>query len=188
MTVSHSAFDDALRKAQIAVDPSQADGTLIGMLCMQPEMSLATWIGVLLEDSAADSVGQAALEEVAAQAGRRRAHIESEDLEFAPLLPADTLGLVARLRALGEWCSGYLYGLAVGGLKEFKLLSEAGQEFLQDATDLTRLVSRPEPEAIDENRYMELVEYVKVGVLTVLSETGGPHAASPGKDGGPALH
>lgn len=188
MNVDHPAFDDALRRAQIAVDASQADGTLTGMLCMQPGMSLATWIGVLLEDSAVDSVSQVALEAVVEQAGQRRAQLASDDLEFAPLLPTDSLALDLRLRALGEWCSGFLYGLAVGGLEEFENLSETGQEFLRDATDLTRLVGRPEPEAVDENRYMELVEYVRVGVLTVVSEARGKPVARSERSDDQVLH
>ena len=188
MTTAHSILEDALQKANVATDASQAEGTLTGMLCMQPEMSAATWIGVLLEDSAADAVSQHAVEELARCAQQRRQALSSDDLEFAPLLPADTASLEARQRALGEWCSGFLYGLAVGGLKDFNLLSETGREFLEDATELTRLVARPEPEAIDEQRYMELVEYVKVGVLTVAAEAASHLAGAAGADSTSSLH
>ncbi len=166
----HAELTEALIVARIAVDPAQAEGTLTGMLCLQPQMSMAKWIGVILEDTASETVTQAALEELSGCGTRTRDMLQSDDLEFTPSLPPDAVALNERLRALGEWCSGYLYGLAVAGLADFDALSEQGREFIEDVTDLTRLVARPEPEAIDESRYMELVEYVKIGVLSMADE------------------
>lgn len=172
MTSLHTELSDALAHCGIGLDPAQAHGTLIGMCSADHDISLGRWIGVMLEDTATDQVGADALAELAKCGEVFTAAISSPDLEFEPVLPEDAASLEARLRALGEWCGSFLYGVAVGGVTELDALAEDSREFVQDLSEFTRLAARACAGNEAEEQYVELVEYVRVGVLNLYAELG----------------
>ena len=92
--------------------------------------------------------------------------------EFYLLLPEDNAPLVTRAEALGEWCQGFLYGLAAGGLKEDTKLPENSQEIMRDMLEISRASADEDAEMdeADEIALMELVEYVRTGVLLINEE------------------
>lgn len=99
------------------------------------------------------------------------------EFRFAPLLPADEETLAARASALGEWCEGFLLGLSLGGLDERSSLSGDERELITDLAEIARIDPDAGDGEEDEQAYAELVEYVRVAVLTV---SGGPDGGDPG--------
>ena len=103
------------------------------------------------------------------------------DLEFYPCLPEDEAPVKMRIRALGDFCSGFTYGIGIANAaRGSKPLPDDTQEIIEDfqaidAADVndTSGTSNAQSES-DTNKeelmYHELLEYVRVGVLLILEE------------------
>ncbi len=85
---------------------------------------------------------------------------------FILLLPEDDAALLLRTEALSEWCSGFLFGLALGGFREDAPMPDNISEVMKDFSEISRagFVGDAGDET-DETAYMEIVEYVRMGVL-----------------------
>ncbi|TNF37573.1 MAG: YecA family protein, partial [Gammaproteobacteria bacterium] len=85
--------------------------------------------------------------------------------------PTDEADLIERTEALAEWCQGFTYGLVAGGLKQQAELPVDSAEIIRDLTEIARagLDEELQDEA-DEDAYMQLHEYVRMGVLLINEE------------------
>lgn len=98
-------------------------------------------------------------------------HLHDDALGFHPLLPADSAALPVRARALGEWCEGFLFGLALGGLREDMALPDTVREVMQDFYEISHSGFHQDvPDEADEVAYTEIAEYVRVSVLLLHEE------------------
>lgn len=120
----------------------------------------------------------------------------ADDMSFALLLPEDYAALDARVTAIGEWTGSFLAGLVVGlgegEAESFASLPEEVQEIVRDFSAITEIdlpgdavaagkdaaatkekvaagkdAADPGEEA--EADLMQVQEFVKVGVLLVMS-------------------
>ena len=92
-------------------------------------------------------------------------------LGFVLLLPADDEPLAQRTDALGHWCSGFLYGLALGGIREDAELPDTVSEIMKDFYEISHARFAYEvTDDADEEAYMEIVEYVRMSVLLLHAE------------------
>jgi len=102
------------------------------------------------------------------------AQIDSSSFEFLPLLPDDDFPLSERLASLGEWCQGFLYGLGNSRSSSDIEAAEDIAEALDDLASISHVQVLDESEsayeADDEVDYAELVEYIRVAVLTISGE------------------
>jgi hypothetical protein len=104
---------------------------------------------------------------------RRETHAALANPESPPdlLLPPDHLPLAQRAAAFGEWCQGFVYGLASGKALDFKCLSADVREIITDFTQFTSLdLEADDDEDGLEAAYADLVEYARVGVQLVFLE------------------
>lgn len=167
----HAVYDalaQGLTRSGAVQNPADVHGALTGMLCVNHKANpLAA-----LDDDPDDALRAelAALREMTLEG------LFDPDMGFAPVLPDDETGLEARVHALARWCSGFLYGLAsqAGDADEFdlsRLTPEAG-EVVNDLTELSRVGLTDEDHQGEsaETDYMELVEYVRVGVQMIFME------------------
>lgn len=107
-------------------------------------------------------------------------------MSFAPLLPGDDAVLAERLEALGQWCGGFLAGLAAGlarrGAGSLEDCPEEVREIVRDFAAIARvdpLSTGAGAAAVDtgerrageseEADLVELEEFVKVGVLLIMT-------------------
>ncbi len=94
-----------------------------------------------------------------------------ESLGFDVLLPADSAPLSVRTRALSEWCEGFLYGLALGGVRQGAATTEMVEEVMKDFYDISHAGFVTEaPNEDDEVAYAEIVEYLRISVLLLYQE------------------
>jgi uncharacterized protein YgfB (UPF0149 family) len=108
--------------------------------------------------------------------------LEDDEFGFVLWLPDDEEPLEERIVALGQWCSGFLVGLACGG--KLDTLTEEATEAIDDLQQIARAeMSAPGPaddeneeaeNEEDENAFVEIVEYVRVVVLMMQEEFRGP--------------
>jgi uncharacterized protein YgfB (UPF0149 family) len=159
----------------------ESHGVLCGMLCAQGATDAAQWmLHVLGERGETSGVLQ--------QAGRQLLQIHQisveqmndSDVEFELMLPDDDEPLEARVEALGLWCQGFVYGLAVGGVKEDTELPDDSKELIGDILEISRagyvvddvadLNADMDDDEEDEVAFMEVAEYVRMGVLLIYEE------------------
>ncbi len=151
---------------------AEAHGMLSGIVCVQGRAQPTLWLeqvlgeGNTLSAAAQDCAG--VLEDVQNDIV---SSLNDDALGFELMLPPDSASLPVRTRALAEWCGGYLYGLALGGIREAVALPESVREVMQDFQELSRAgFSDAPPDESDEVAYAEIVEFMRVSVLLVHEE------------------
>ena len=100
-----------------------------------------------------------------------RRSLEDEEFDFQPLLPDDDAEIAVRVRALADWCRGFLaaYALMVadtdgGGL------GEETSEILKDMAAIANADHEgdgEEQEEEAESHFFELVEYLRFATLNL---------------------
>jgi hypothetical protein len=151
---------------------AEAHGLLAGMICAGGMPTPAVWLGHLLGEG--NTPGTAARES-ADLLDRLRTDIirqfDDDGFGFTLLLPHDEAPLGERTRELGRWCAGFLYGLALGGVREDVAVSDIVSEVMKDFYEISHadFVDESTDEA-EEAAYMEIVEYVRMSVLLLYAE------------------
>lgn len=175
-----SAYGDAMSVAE-------CHGVLCGMVSCNPALDGGDWAGRLLSGELDGTTQEGGAIEV--EAGDRatlkalvedvKAQLADEELEFQPLLPDDEEQIDERIAALGDWCEGYLYGLSLGGLKEFTAFSPEAQEFCADLVEISHISFDDDDDSGNEEALFEIVEYVRMGALMVHEELANLAAGKP---------
>lgn len=88
------------------------------------------------------------------------------DFGFQILLPDDERALAERVDALAGWCSAFLQGFTLSTDGEEREMADDCRELLEDLAAIGN-ASLGEPDEGAENDLMEVVEYVRVGVMTL---------------------
>ncbi len=177
-----SQLDELLISADSNLGASESHGTLCGMLCAQGSTEASQWMLQVLGER--DESSQA-LREVGEKLLKiHQVSVEQmndNNIEFELMLPDDDDALEDRVEALGNWCQGFVYGLALGGIKEDTELPENSKELIQDILEISRAGYAVDEEAElavteendseeDEVAFMEVSEYVRMGILLVYEE------------------
>jgi hypothetical protein len=115
--------------------------------------------------------------------------LRGDEMAFQPLLPDDDATLEQRTGALSQWCQGFLYGFGTGQAIPAEQLSGDVVEIIKDLTYVARAAldasDASDASEEDEQSYVDLVEYLRVGVQLVHDELAGIREitmASPGTD------
>ncbi|MGH8322977.1 MAG: UPF0149 family protein, partial [Steroidobacteraceae bacterium] len=95
------------------------------------------------------------------------------EMEFDLLLPEDAASLDTRTVALAQWCQGFLYGLGGSAIQDASGLPGEVGEIVRDLSEITRAGGDGgQSVEANESAYVELVEFVRVGVQLVFEELG----------------
>ena len=159
-----------------AAGAGEAHGTLVGLLSAAADDLPGSWIVNTFADATEDTGFPSAADQevLTALYEDTRAALSGDEMAFALLLPDDGDALGERVTALGGWCQGYLYGLAVRGLKDFGELPDDVREILGDLAQIAQAGPDDDDEESGEQAYAELVEYVRVGVQWVYDQLAPP--------------
>jgi uncharacterized protein YgfB (UPF0149 family) len=190
---------DELERKQLHVDVAECHGSMCGFLCASGDVEPGAWVARVLieiiEDDELSPHGKSSMP-------REFAAFEDTDLlpqlyytsatqlddpqfGFHLLLPDDEEALSVRAEALASWCQGFLFGLTAAGLQDFTSLPAEAGEVLRDIVEITRLGHESHvDENKDEAAFMEIEEYIRMGVLLLKNELG-QMGASPDQ---PVLH
>jgi hypothetical protein len=168
-TVAFADVERALDTGTSAVHPAEAHGCLCGALCLRPDYSLADWLDEILPE--ADAAAAAADGPFAPLFAETAGVLARPDMEFEPLLPGDEADLASRVAALAAWCHGFLYGFGSAGTASLAALSESVGEVLADLAQVSHAgaVGAESPE-VEEDAYLELIEFVRAGVQILYEE------------------
>lgn len=161
---------------------AEAHGTVCGLLATGADDLPEAWIRNTLADAGEQDVSSAEEARRLLQGLYEEsvASLHGADMSFQLLLPADEAPIETRAAALAAWCNGFLYGLAVRGLRPMEELPDELREILSDFSEIGRAgVATEEAQEAGESAYAELVEYVRVAVQIVFDECSAPAAAPP---------
>lgn len=147
---------------------AETHAVVIGLLCAkpgQPAQDLALHLAAL-------QVGDWSSDQIMAQLGPAleglREELDSAELRFQPLLPAEDRSLAERTSCLGAWCSGFLTGFGAG---QPSISSNECREALQMLEQIARAATDAEADQeAEESAYAELVEFVRIAVLLLREE------------------
>jgi uncharacterized protein len=160
---------DALSRLGFTQDAAEYHGALCGALCVKEPGEIDP-LGVLERGKGADGADGAAQALTRLRGESADSFLDSE-LGFEPLLPDDDEELPRRVRALGAWCEGFLFGLASGKPLSMKSVSAEFKELVHDFTEFTKAgVGDDEDVELEETAYAELVEYIRVGAQLIYME------------------
>ena len=165
-------LEQALGRAEAVAGAAEVHGLLCGLLCAAGRLEENTWLGLVFAERDNQNVafqqGRAAVQSLASWT---LAAMNDPVLGMDLLLPADSQPLAERAAALGEWCQGYLLGLAAGGIDQDRQVSEDVAELTRGFTEIARAGFEVDPDdEDDEVAFTDVVEYVRVGVLLINDE------------------
>ncbi|MFK8080334.1 MAG: UPF0149 family protein [Granulosicoccus sp.] len=184
MNYAHQNIGSSLSLLNVPLPTSEVHGLCCGLLCAQPSGAAKTrWFTEVLDSaslSPAQVAGNAApLKLLDAWFGQTLSSMNDADLEFTPTLPDEDVPVLERLRALGDFCAGFTYGIGLTmAQRGNRPLPKDTLEIIEDFQAID--AADPADQADDdgaipsadqqETMYVELLEYVRVGVLLVLEE------------------
>lgn len=173
-------FERTMRLSQGNLDAAElaeCHGLLSGLLCRRTDSTASDFMHHLAAMQLVIDPGGAlgsALTEAHESTARQLA---DDEFGFELWLPDDEEPLEERIIALGQWCSGFLAGLASAG--QLDALSEEGQEAIEDLQQIARAEMSSQAADADENEedeaaYVEIVEYVRIVALMMREDFRGP--------------
>ena len=170
-TCSYDQLELKLHAAGAENGAAEAHGLLCGTICAGGKASSAAWMEHVLGENTLSAAAQDCSDMLSALQSDIVRQFHDDALGFALLLPADDVSLAQRTDAIGHWCAGFLYGLALGGIREGADLPDTVSEVMQDFYEISHARFAYETtDNADEEAYMEIVEYVRMSVLLLHEE------------------
>jgi yecA family protein len=171
-TCSYAELDRCLQVAGAESGAAGAHGLLSGTVAAGGKALPSLWLEHLLGEG---NTLSAAAQECGDMLGSLQTAIlgqlHDDSFGFDLLLPADSAALSERTMALSEWCEGFLYGLALGGLREAAELPETVHDVMRDFYEISHAgFSCDDQDEADEKAFMEISEYVRISVLLLREE------------------
>jgi yecA family protein len=165
--VSYDRLQAALQAADADSGAAESHGVICGIICAAGTLDPSLWLDHLLgAGNTASAMAQSAQLLLTELYSESLLYFNDGDLGLVLLLPEDDTPLSLRSQALGEWCQGFLYGLALGGVREDGVPKGDVGEIMHDFYEISN--TRFEHELTDEDEesaYAEIVEYVRMSVL-----------------------
>lgn len=165
--------------------PSFIQGILIGLLCGDNDIEEAVWMKKLIEEAQIKSVKESFLKGLHELFLETNKGLNGSGFELNLCLPNDDEPVTYRALMVGQLCEGVLYGLGlIGCLQDAENEIDGDvRELVADFSDIASIDVEGLGQAIDsgeaeESDLMHLVEFVKVGVLT-LNESLNPVDGQP---------
>lgn len=162
----------ALDDADAELSAAESHGLLCGMSCARGLLPLSEWLEQVFEPLDLDnSFIRKACQLLTGLYENTRIQLHDPEIGFELLLPEDKASLEQRTEALAQWCQGFTYGLAAGGLSRDRELPPDTRELIEDMVQIARAGHDGENEQDqDEDAYMQVYEYVRMGVLLIHEE------------------
>ncbi len=168
----YNSLTNALAKTDAELVASESHGFLCGMLCAAGKVELSAWLEQVFENfDVNDMLVKEASQLLVGLFNDTQAQLNDSDAEFQLLLPDDEVSLAQRTESLAMWCQGFTYGLAAGGLKKDQKLPKDTTELIADMVEIARAGhDLGDDSDADEDSYMQIYEYVRMGVLLINEE------------------
>ncbi|HEX6929561.1 MAG TPA: YecA family protein [Gammaproteobacteria bacterium] len=173
---SFEQTEDALRRANVLVDAAECHGTLCGLISAGKASLKQQWLTQTFENAEPSAASVSECRRLLEQLwSENHEELAGQEFTFEPLLPAAGAELGDRVEGLSEWCDGFMYGLGLAEIGNFEKLPPDVAEVLRDFADIGRgELALGDNAEEDEQAYMELSEYLRVGTQLVHDELNPP--------------
>lgn len=166
----YEPLNQSLHYVGALMNAAEAHGLLCGMLCIPQFFSLEEWFKHIISPvTYEDGLTTECQQQLTLLTNYTVEQLNSALAGFQLLLPADDTPLPERIQALAGWCEGFSFGLGIAGIQTQDLSQDAA-EFIKDTVAISRLAPVEQATAEAEADYIQLVEYLKVGVITLYEE------------------
>ncbi len=164
-------LDDAMAELEAVVSASGYHGMVCGRMIGGNGVVAAAWPDEAMEfiGLAPGTVASAELNTLLDLPRHVVAELGQQDFGFQLLLPPDTAPLAERAEALGQWCEGFLAGLVLAG-QDQQQWDKLPAELVEGFSDLASIAQMGPAEDDAERDLMELLEYVRLVVLSAYAE------------------
>lgn len=168
----YEPINQSLERVGALMNAAEAHGILCGMLCGDQTIDNNVWIRhVLGEVVNGDILADEASRRLTLLKAYTFEKLDAPECSFTPLLPDDEQSIAIRTQALGGWCEGFLFGMGLSEIKDLKKFPSNLQEFIEDVVSISRIAPvTEEHNEEDEESYMQLIEYVRIGVMDIYQE------------------
>ncbi len=164
-------LEDSLLRVEADFTASEVHGIACAVLAFNNQYAEKAWQIQVLKGDAQDFYIQEARRLLKQLFNTTFTQLNSGDLDFELLLPPEQDSLEAQVAALQNWCQGFAFGLALSGLKTMQDLPEDTRDWVQD---VVKIGAAGEMDVHDEDEsetaFIELAEFVRVGVLLMNEE------------------
>ena len=167
--LDYPTLDCALAEIGAGISASETHGMICGVLCV-PDAENTQWVAEIMSGSDPEANRDACAELLIAIYESAREQLGSTNFEFEPLLPDNAEALTQRSAALGEWCTGFLFGLTFAGTVSLESLPQDSREVVDDLTKFANIRATDSDDDKEEAAFVELVEYIRVGVMLISEE------------------
>jgi len=170
-SVLHDFLQEKLLNSGATAGASEAHGILCGTISSAGKALFQDWVRQVLGQAPVPGdvlMGEVVslLEEIFVESETGMA---SDLYEFELLLPDDDQPLTDRVRAVGEWCDGYLLGFSTGHEMSDAAVPVEVDNVIKDFVEFSNVDNAvDEVSELDEQALMEVVEYIRKNVLNVL--------------------
>ena len=173
---SYADFVALIRQVKGDLPPAECHGVLCALLAVQASPTAEQWLAEILPDAVAsatsgDALARETVQQMVSLFQLSQQQLAGGTFNFDLLLPDDDEDLPSRPAALGSWCRGFLYGLGLSGIGDINRLPDDLPEILMDMEKISHLDDYEAGEGEeDEQAFIELVEYVRVGAMMLNEE------------------
>jgi len=165
-------LENAMQKVEADYSASEAQSIACGMLVVNIAADKITWVQLIFgEIDVTDNAQIAAIKLAGELYEQCKRQLQDPNLAFDLLMPDEDESLLLRVSALQEWCNGFLLGIGLSGIKDYKKLPDDSSELLADFVEIGTSGSFDiEDEDTSEEALEEISEYIRMGVLLINEE------------------
>jgi uncharacterized protein YgfB (UPF0149 family) len=165
-------LEGALFRAEADYGASEVQAIACGMLAVNTGADKITWVQLIFGEIDGNNATQtAAIKMCGDLFEQTKIQLQDSNLALELLLPDENEPLDVRVRSHQEWCSGFILGMALSGVKDFKDLPEDSRELLADFKEIGTAGNFDlEEEDESEDALAEISEYIRMGVLLINEE------------------
>ncbi len=172
MTSDYETLDYILQRVGANFTAAGSHGIICGVLAIDAEAPNETWVrAIIAYEPDADAPFVECEQGLLELYDATREQLNDTELGFELLLPNDDIvSLTQRTVALTQWCEGFMLGAGLAGLKADDKIPDDCVEILKDISEITKAKVNHAVEDQDAAAYIEIVEYLRVGVMLFYEE------------------
>lgn len=171
-TLNYDELEGAFQKADADYSAAEAQAIACGMLSVNISADIIAWVKMIFGQVHVDDAKQTKAIELSGELFEEtKKQLQDSNLGFELVLPDEDEDLYSRFSALQQWCSAYVVGITMAGIKDTSKLPEDSRELIADFTEIgTSGDFDLDDEDSSEEAFLDISEYVRVGVLLINEE------------------